>query len=57
VAEARVLIEAWRVGYNTLRRHSALQGAPPEQCPLSRRSPAGADAGSRWKEQHEERRT
>jgi len=33
VAEARALIDAWRVDYNTLRPHSALQGATPEQLP------------------------
>jgi putative transposase len=26
------LIEAWRIDYNTLRPHSALRGATPEQC-------------------------
>jgi putative transposase len=31
VAEARTLIEAWRVDYNTVRPHSALAGKTPEQ--------------------------
>jgi putative transposase len=31
VAEARQLIEAWRVDYNTLRPHNALRGPTPEQ--------------------------
>jgi putative transposase len=57
VAEARTLIEAWRVDYNTVRPHSALDGATPEQFARSfgGRS-AGADAGSRPREKHEERR-
>jgi putative transposase len=33
VAEAQILIEAWRVDYNTVRPHSALQGARPNSLP------------------------
>ena len=46
VAEARTLIEAWRVDYNTLRPHSALHGATPEQFAnsLGGRSPAQTPA-------------
>jgi putative transposase len=42
LAEARMLIEAWRIDYNTLRPHSALHGATPEQFAhsLCGRSPA-----------------
>ena len=46
VAEARTLIEAWRVDYNTVRPHSALHGATPEQFANSDggRSPAQTPA-------------
>jgi putative transposase len=46
VAEARALIEAWRVDYNTVRPHSALHGATPEQFAHSfgGRSPAQTPA-------------
>ena len=46
VVEARTLIEAWRVDYNTLRPHSALHGATPEQFAnsLCGRSPAQTPA-------------
>jgi putative transposase len=57
VAEARALIEAWRVDYNTVRPHSALHGATPEQFANSFGGAlAGADAGSRRLARHEERR-
>lgn len=51
VAEARALIEAWRVDYNTLRPHSALQGATPAQFAHSfcGRSPAQTPAHADWK--------
>ncbi len=50
VAEARTLIEAWRIDYNTLRPHSALQGATPEQFAksLCGRSPAQTSARADW---------
>jgi putative transposase len=46
VAEARALIEAWRIDYNTVRPHSALRGATPEQFAnaLCGRSPAQTPA-------------
>jgi putative transposase len=46
VGEARALIEAWRVDYNTVRPHSALHGATPEQFAHSfgGRSPAQTPA-------------
>jgi putative transposase len=52
VAEARVLIDAWRVDYNTLRPHSALHGATPEQFANSfcGRSPAQTPAHADWKD-------
>jgi putative transposase len=51
VAEARVLIEAWRVDYNTVRPHSALHGATPEQFATSfaGRSLAPTPARANWK--------
>jgi transposase InsO family protein len=51
VAEARMLIEGWRVDYNTLRPHSALRGATPEQFAnsLGGRSPAHTPARADWK--------
>ena len=54
VAEARTLIEAWRVDYNTVRPHSALQGATPEQFAnaLCGRSPAQTPARADWKDKH-----
>jgi len=50
VAEARALIEAWRVDYNTVRPHSALHGATPEQFAnsLCGRSPAQTPARADW---------
>jgi putative transposase len=46
VAEAQTLIEAWRVDYNTVRPHSALRKATPEQFAnsLCGRSPAQTPA-------------
>jgi transposase InsO family protein len=41
-----VLLEAWRVDYNTVRPHSALHGATPEQFRNSLGALVGADAGS-----------
>jgi putative transposase len=51
VAEAQMLIEAWRVDYNTVRPHSALQEATPEQFAnsLCGRSPAQTPARADWK--------
>jgi putative transposase len=51
VAEARTLIETWRVDYNTIRPHSALHGATPEQFAnsLCGRSPAQTPARADWK--------
>jgi transposase InsO family protein len=51
VAEARALIEAWRIDYNTVRPHSALRGATPEQFAnsLCGRSPAQTPARAVWK--------
>jgi len=51
VAEAQTLIEAWRVDYNTVRPHSALQGATPEQFAnsLCGRSPAQTPNRADWK--------
>ena len=51
VAEARTLIEAWRVDYNTVRPHSGLKGATPEQFANSDRvrSPAQTPARADWK--------
>ena len=56
VAEAQRLIEAWRVDYNTVRPHSALHGATPEQFAdsLSGRSPAQTPAGADWKSTNKE---
>jgi putative transposase len=52
VAEAQTLIEAWRVDYNTVRPHSALQGATPNQFAkfLCGRSPAQTPARADWKD-------
>lgn len=51
VAEARALIEAWRIDYNTVRPHSGLHGATPEQFAnsLCGRSPAQTPARADWK--------
>src|SRR5687768_2809895 len=51
VSEAQMLIEAWRVDYNTVRPHSALQQATPEQFAnsLGGRSPAETPARADWK--------
>jgi putative transposase len=53
VAEARALIEAWRIDYNTVRPHSALHKATPEQFAnsLCGRSPAQTPARADWKNQ------
>jgi putative transposase len=52
VAEARTLVEAWRIDYNTLRPHSALHGATPEQFAnsLCGRSPAQTPVRADWKD-------
>jgi putative transposase len=53
VAEARAIIEAWRIDYNTVRPHSALRKATPEQFANSLRgrspvqTPARADLKGR----------
>jgi len=46
-----MLIEAWRVDYNTQRPHSGLHGATPEQFvkSLCGRSPAQTPARADWK--------
>jgi putative transposase len=51
VADAQTLIEAWRVDYNTVRPHSALEGATPEQFAnsLCGRSPAQTPTRADWK--------
>jgi putative transposase len=50
VAEARTLIEAWRVDYNTVRPHSALQGTPEQFAnALWGRSPAQTPARAELK--------
>jgi putative transposase len=51
VAEAQQIIEAWRVDYNTVRPHSALGKATPEQFAhsLCGRSPAQTPARADWK--------
>ena len=56
VAEARMLIEAWRVDYNTVRPHSALSGATPEQFAnaLCGRSPAQTPTRADWKSRNDE---
>jgi putative transposase len=56
VAEARMLIEAWRVDYNTVRPHSALCGATPEQFAnsLCGRSPAQTPTRADWKNRKNE---
>jgi putative transposase len=56
VAEARALIEAWRVDYNTVRPHSALHGATPEQFANSERgrSPAQTPARADWKNKNKD---
>jgi putative transposase len=56
VAEARMLIEAWRVDYNTVRPHSALWGATPEQFAnsLCGRSPAQTPTRADWKNRKNE---
>jgi putative transposase len=35
LADAKALIEAWRIDYNTVRPHSALKGCTPEQFALA----------------------
>jgi len=57
VAEARALIEAWRIDYNTVRPHSALGGATPEQFAnsLCGCSPAQTPARTDWKNKDEEK--
>lgn len=60
VAEAQTLIEAWRVDYNTVRPHSALRGATPEQFAnsLCGRSPAQTPTRADWKgTKNEERKS
>jgi putative transposase len=56
VAEAQRLIEAWRVDYNTVRPHSALHGATPEQFAdsLCGRSPAQTPSRADWKSTNNE---
>jgi putative transposase len=57
VAEARALIEAWRIDYNTVRPHSALGGATPEQFAnsLCGCSPAQTPARTDWTNKDEEK--
>ncbi len=56
VAEARALIEAWRIDYNTVRPHSALHEATPEQFVNSfcGRAPAQTPARADWKIKNQE---
>jgi putative transposase len=56
VAEAQVIVEAWRVEYNTERPHSALGGRTPDEYAhrygtraTARLAEAGQARASRWR--------
>ena len=46
LADAKAAIEAWRVDYNTVRPHSSLAGATPDQFASDHCGGSPADAGS-----------
>ena len=45
--EAQIIIERWRIHYNTVRPHSALHGATPEQFANSDRGRSPAQTPAR----------
>ncbi len=61
LAEAQVIVEAWRVEYNTQRPHSALGGLTPDEYARRYGTPGHAAAAcaareSRWRSPHGRRR-
>jgi putative transposase len=46
LVDAKAIIEAWRLDYNTLRPHSSLAGRTPQQFAAAQWGGSPADAGS-----------